>query len=214
VRPFALPNARRSGHTRTLTVWDPLVRVLHWAVAALVLTAFLSSDAKHFHMAIGYAATALALLRIAWGFLGPRHARFRDFVHGPRAILDYLASLARLRAPRHLGHNPAGGAMIVALLGLIVLAGVSGWLSQTNAYFGVLWIEDVHAFAGNTIIFLAILHVSGVLFSSLLHGENLIRAMVTGRKPLVSASGELPLGFAGELENEDSTATFTRFRPR
>ncbi len=210
MRPFALPAARQ----RTLPVWDPLVRVLHWAIAALVFTAFLSSDAKHFHIVVGYTAVGLALARVAWGFLGPRHARFRDFVRTPRAVLEYLVSLAaaalgRGRAPRHLGHNPAGGAMIVALLGLIGLAGFSGWLSQTNAYFGILWVEDIHAFAGNAIIFLAILHVGGVLVSSLLHGENLVRAMVTGRKPLVSGSGELPV----ELEDEGGAAAFARFRP-
>jgi cytochrome b len=191
---------------REVTVWDPLVRALHWAIAGLVLIAFLSSDAKHFHMAVGYAASGLALLRVAWGFFGPRHARFRNFVRGPRAVLGYLAELGQLRARRHLGHNPAGGAMIVALLGLLALAGFSGWLSQTNAWFGVLWVEDVHAFAGNALILMAALHVVGVLGSSLLHGENLVRAMVTGRKPLVSESGELPV----EFEDERGAPAFTR----
>jgi cytochrome b len=213
-RPFAAPpGAAPAARRRTLPVWDPLVRVLHWAIAALVLTAFLSSDARHFHMAVGYIAVGLAALRIAWGFVGSRHARFTDFVRAPRTVLAYLGALARFRAPRHLGHNPAGGAMILALLGLIALAGISGWLSQTNAWFGVLWVEDVHAFAGNAIIFLAILHVAGVLVSSLAHGENLVRAMLTGRKPLVSGTGELPIEFPGELEDEGSAAAFARFGP-
>lgn len=184
---------------REIAVWDPLVRVLHWALAALVFTAFLTSDTRPLHMAIGYTAFALAALRTAWGFLGPRHARFSDFVRAPAATLRYLAALARGRAPRHLGHNPAGGAMIVALLTLVLLAGASGWLSQTNAYFGVLWVEDVHALAGNGLIFLAIFHVAGVAASSLLHRENLVRAMLTGRKPLVSGTGEPPIDLPADL---------------
>jgi cytochrome b len=231
MRPFASGprgplNPATPRHPRDVAVWDPLVRVLHWALAGLVFTAFLTSDTRPLHMAIGYTAFALAALRTAWGFVGPRHARFSDFVRAPAATLRYLAALARGRAPRHLGHNPAGGAMIMALLTLVVLAGASGWLSQTNAYFGILWVEDVHAFAGNGVIFLAIFHVAGVVASSLLHRENLVRAMFTGRKPLVSGTGELPMELpielapepapepAGQRDDERGTPALARFHPR
>lgn len=190
---------------REVTVWDPVVRVLHWGIAALVFTAFLFSHARHFHMAVGYAASGLAVLRIAWGVFGSRRARFTGFVRGPRAALQYLLALGRGQPPRYLGHNPAGAAMIVALLGLLCLAGFTGWLSQTNAYFGVLWVEDLHAFAGNSLVFLAVVHIAGVLASSAAHGESLVRAMVTGRKPIVSARGELPV----ELEDEGGPSTLS-----
>jgi cytochrome b len=200
-----MPRVLTSVQEREVTVWDPVVRVLHWGIATLVFAAFLSSDARHFHMAVGYAASGLAALRVAWGVFGPRHARFSDFVRGPRAVLQYLFALRRGQAPRHLGHNPAGAAMIVALLGLLGLAGFSGWLSQTNAYFGVLWMKDLHALAGNSLVFLAMLHVVGVFASGAVHGENLVRAMVTGRKPIVSARGELPV----ELEDEGGPAALS-----
>jgi cytochrome b len=163
-------------------VWDPLVRFAHWALAAAVLLALVSDENRRLHEIAGYAAFGIVGLRIAWGFVGSRHARFIDFVRGPGHVTAYLHSLLN-RNPRHyLGHNPAGGAMIIALRAAVVTAGVSGWMSETDRFFGVAWVEDVHAASANLLIFLIIGHLLGVVVSSLVHRENLVRAMITGRK--------------------------------
>ena len=178
-------------------VWDPFVRVFHWSLAALFLLAYVTGDElERVHIAAGYAIAGLVGLRIVWGFIGPRRARFGDFVRAPRAVLADLRDVALFRTPRYLGHNPAGGAMTLALFGLVLVASFSGWLSTTDRYFGSFWVEAIHSGSANLLIGLVVLHVVGVILSSLLHGENLIRAMITGRKPVETASGEL----GGEVE--------------
>ncbi|HEY2891170.1 MAG TPA: cytochrome b/b6 domain-containing protein [Dongiaceae bacterium] len=177
----------------TVRVWDPLLRVIHWLLAASVVFALMSDESRSLHKLAGYLAVALVELRIIWGFLGPQHARFTDFVKSPGEIFAYLRDLAHLRPRRYLGHNPAGGAMIVLLFVLILVTAFSGWLSLTDRFFGVGWVEAVHAGGANLLIGLIVLHVGGVIFSSFMHGENLIRAMFTGRKP-VETLGEIVNG--------------------
>ena len=167
----------------TVKVWDPFVRIFHWSLAALFAAAFVTGDeVEWLHVRIGYAIVALVALRLLWGVIGPRHARFASFVRRPRAVLGYLRDVALLRAPRHFGHNPAGGAMIVALLALLSVTGLTGYLMTTDAFWGSKALEAVHeAFANLTIAAVA-LHVLGVLVASFVHRENLVRAMFTGRK--------------------------------
>jgi cytochrome b len=174
---------RTNGEGGWVKVWDPLLRLAHWGLAAAVTLALVSSDDRRLHEAAGYAALGVVGLRIVWGFVGPAHARFTDFVRGPGTVLAYLRDVFRLSARRHLGHNPAGGAMILALFALVLVAGVSGWMSETDRFFGVTWVEDLHSGSANLLLFLIIGHVVGVIASSMLHGENLVRAMITGRKP-------------------------------
>jgi cytochrome b len=163
-------------------VWDPLVRLFHWGLAAAVLIAFVSDGERTVHESAGYVALALVAVRLLWGVIGPTYARFSSFVRGPRAVLAYLGDIVHRRAGRHLGHNPAGGAMIVALLLLVLVAGVSGWMSETDRFFAVRWVEVLHSVSADALIAMAGFHVAGVLASSLLHKENLVRAMITGKK--------------------------------
>lgn len=167
----------------TVKVWDPFVRVFHWSLATLFLVAYLTGDEiEQAHIAAGYTIAGLVAVRIAWGFVGPAHARFSNFVYSPRAILAYLRDIALLRAPRYLGHNPAGGAMIIALLVMLIGTSITGYMMTTNAYWGVKGVEEVHEVFANLTVGLIVFHVLGVLVASFEHRENLVRAMITGRK--------------------------------
>ncbi len=168
---------------RTVRVWDPLVRIGHWTLVAAVAVAWLSHEGPAvLHDTAGYLALAVVALRLVWGFVGPARARFADFLRGPRATLAYARALLAGREPRFLGHNPLGGWMILALLGTVAATGLSGWLATTDAFWGVAWVEELHDLLADALLLLIALHVAGVALTSLRHGENLVRAMLTGRK--------------------------------
>ncbi len=191
--------------TRSVPVWDPLLRLFHWSLVATFFIAYLTGeDLRPLHLWAGYVVTGLLVFRLLWGVVGPRHARFGDFVRPPREVLAYLRDLARGRARRYLGHNPAGGAMIVLLLAGLAGTVASGLLleelTEPAAAPAALAehdeddeghdspaaeaLEEVHEFFANLTLLLVFVHVLGVLVSSHLHHENLVRAMITGRKTL------------------------------
>ncbi|WP_454648300.1 cytochrome b/b6 domain-containing protein [Bradyrhizobium liaoningense] len=167
----------------SVRVWDPFVRVFHWSLAGLFLLAYATGDEiENVHIAAGYAIAGLLALRIVWGFVGPRHARFSDFVRSPRAVLAYMRDVALLRAPRYLGHNPAGGAMVVALIVMLIGTCTTGYMMTTGTFWGAKWVEEVHEAFANLTIGLVVVHVLGVLLASFEHRENLVKTMITGRK--------------------------------
>lgn len=134
------------------------------------------------HIAVGYGIVGLIALRAIWGFVGPHHARFSSFVRSPRQVIGYLRNVATLRAARHLGHNPAGGVMIIALMIALTATGMTGYMMTTDAFWGAKWVEEVHEAFANLTVSLVVMHIFDVLVSSLVHGENLVKAMITGRK--------------------------------
>ena len=167
----------------TVPVWDPLVRIGHWTLAVSVLVAYATGEhAGAWHERIGYVALAAAAVRIVWGFVGTAHARFRDFVPGPSALRAYTRALLAGREPRHLGHNPLGGAWIVLMLSLVVAAGVTGWMLTGYGHHEARMLEEAHEALAGGLLAAAAVHVAGVAYESLRHAENLVRAMVTGRK--------------------------------
>lgn len=178
--------ATQAGGTKppaTVRVWDPLVRIFHWSLVGLFAFAFLTGDEwQSAHEVAGYAVAGLVAFRIIWGVIGPRHARFTDFVRGPASILAYLRDALAMKAQRHIGHNPAGGAMIILLLVSIGGIAATGYMMTMDAYWGVEWVEELHEVLAYGTLGLIALHVAGVILASLAHGENLARAMVTGRK--------------------------------
>ncbi|ODR93136.1 cytochrome b/b6 domain-containing protein [Sinorhizobium alkalisoli] len=166
-----------------LRVWDPLVRLFHWGVVTCcALNLFLLSPGKMAHRYVGYTALTLLGLRFVWGFVGTRHARFSDFVHGPAAVLRYLRVFAADKAERHIGHNPAAGWMMVLLMVLLAAVGASGWLTTLDAFWGNKLLEEGHEVLANLILVLAGVHAFAAVVESWHFRENLIWSMVTGRK--------------------------------
>jgi len=167
----------------TVAVWDPFVRLFHWSLVTLFVCAFLTGDEIDWlHQWAGYAIAVLVGLRVIWGFIGPRHARFASFLRPPSEVLAFLRQSLRLGAPRHLGHNPAGGYMVIAMFGLLAYLSVTGMLLTTDAYWGAHVLKAAHEAGAYAMVGLVMLHLAGVALASVEHGENLVRAMVTGRK--------------------------------
>lgn len=201
-----------AGAPGKVRVWDPLVRVFHWSLVAAFAVAWLSAEElSTLHEVSGYIVAGLVAFRLVWGLVGSRYARFAQFLKGPGDTLAYLGDLTRGRERRYLGHNPAGAAMIVALLVTLAGTALTGWLLEDDARLGMLpsmpaivapaWADDdgeereygeqgevegplqeVHETLANLMLLLAALHVAGVVLASFRHHENLARAMVTGDK--------------------------------
>lgn len=167
----------------TVRVWDPLVRIFHWSLVGLFTFAFLTGDEwQKPHETAGYILAGLIGFRVIWGFVGSRHARFASFIYRPSTVAGFLTDTVRMKARRYLGHNPAGGAMVIALLLVLAAISLSGFLMTTDAYWGVEWVEELHEASAFAALGLIGLHVGGVIVAGFEHGENLVRAMVTGRK--------------------------------
>jgi cytochrome b len=175
---------------RTVRVWDPLVRIGHWSLALSVLFAWLTRHSPgSWHEWVGYGSLAIVAIRLVWGWSGSQYARFAQFLRGPGPTLAYALAMLRGREPRSLGHNPLGGWMIGALLLMVTLVGASGWLYTTDRYWGVEWVERLHDALANVLFVLVGLHVAGVIYASLRHRENLVAAMIHGRKSAAAAHG-------------------------
>ena len=166
-----------------IRVWDRAVRVLHWTlVGSIALSALGLVALGGVHQPAGYAALAAVLLRIVWGLVGSRYARFAQFVRGPRASLRYARAVAIGAEPRFVGHNPLGGWMVIALMLCVIGLALTGWLYTTDAFFGDETVERIHRALAWTLLGLVVAHVVGVLFTSLRHRENLVAAMFGGTK--------------------------------
>lgn len=169
--------------TRRILVWDAPVRVFHWLIALSFAGAYLTAEGERWrllHVSLGYTMVGLIAFRILWGLIGTRHARFASFVRGPKAVAAYVGGLWRGEPAHCTGHNPAGALAILGLLTLGLAVGASGWAIYNDV--GGHWPEDAHELAANVMLALVGVHVVGVVLGSWLHRENLIGAMVNGRK--------------------------------
>ena len=167
----------------TVRVWDIFVRVFHWSLVVSFAAVWLTSDDfVWLHKIFGYAILALIGFRLIWGFAGTRHARFSDFVKSPATVIAFLKDMRAGHEARYIGHNPAGGIMIVMLLLALLVTGVTGWMSTTDAYWGIRWVEILHSLSADVCIVLVGIHVLGVLYTGHRHRENLVKAMITGLK--------------------------------
>ena len=198
----------------TTLVWDPLVRFGHWALVAAFTVAYLSGEdeAKALHVWGGYVVGAIVVLRVVWGFVGPHHARFSDFVRSPIVALAYFIDLLYGRARRYIGHSPAGGAMVIALLTCLAATVATGLVAYGEEGKGPLAavlvsdakangkearhgavaerrgeetesvIGELHSLFANITVALVVAHIFGVAVASFVYKENLVLAMITGRK--------------------------------
>lgn len=206
---------------RTVKVWDPFVRIFHWSLVLGIILQYISAEASEaWHYRIGYLIIFLVLARIAWGFVGTYHARFTDFIYRPGAVFEYLWGLIRNKPKHYLGHNPAGGVMVVIMLAALLVTTFTGLkalgakgsgplagsqitvLSAAHAddddrgdenhdqqaarqghqhHGNHIW-KEIHEASTGVLVFLAIVHVCGVIGSSWVHRENLILGMLTGKK--------------------------------
>jgi cytochrome b len=169
--------------SRTIAVWDLPLRLWHWALAICVLAAWFTPTVyDRLHRIVGYTVLGLLAFRLVWGFLGSRYSRFRMVGVRLRAAPGYLWNLRRGMTGRYIGLNPAGTLMLVALLASLAVSTITGVMSVTVTFFGVWWVEDTHHYSSDAVIVLVVLHVVGVVLMGILQRENLIRAMITGRK--------------------------------
>ncbi|WP_133179126.1 cytochrome b/b6 domain-containing protein [Shewanella decolorationis] len=190
-----------SNMPQNIKVWDPLIRIFHWSLVGFFTLAYLTEgedEWMNIHSYAGYSILTLLVFRLLWGVIGTHHARFINFVTRPSIAWAYLKELFTGKAKDYIGHNPAGALMIVALILSIGFTGLSGMaLYATDGQgplatsFFATWpegaLKEVHEFFANFSLFLIATHVGGVIVSSLLHRENLVKAMLTGKKqrPLI-----------------------------
>lgn len=184
-------------NTNTVPVWDIFVRFFHWSLVLAFIVAYATEDDVLFlHVWAGYFVAILLLSRIIWGLIGSKYARFTDFVTSPRKAVRYVFDALCLRARRYIGHNPAGGLMIITLIGSLALTVISGMAIYAVAeHAGPLapvftgsgetleeFLEETHEFFANFALFLVFIHIVGVVLESLIHRENLVVAMINGKK--------------------------------
>jgi len=180
-----------------IKVWDPLVRFFHWSLVTAFIIAYLTEDdLLTVHSWAGYLILSLLIIRLVWGFIGTRYARFSDFVYSPGNIIQFIKDTLQLKAKRYLGHNPAGGAMVILLIlsllmttasGIVLLGAEeqAGPVAHWFTHAGNVWansLEELHEFFANFTLLLVFVHVIGVVVESLIHQENLVSAMLTGFK--------------------------------
>ncbi|WP_050522692.1 cytochrome b/b6 domain-containing protein [Pseudorhodobacter wandonensis] len=169
---------------KTIPVWDLGVRLFHWSLVTMVVGAYFTGDFRQLHRSLGYVVIGLLVFRLVWGLIGPHHARFASFIPGPKRLITYIAAILTAKEKRYLGHNPAGAAMIVALLMTLAAIGATGYMMGMNRYFGQTWVETTHKTLVDALVILVGLHLGGVILASYRHSENLVKAMITGRKPV------------------------------
>ena len=202
---------------KEVKVWDVLVRLFHWSLVIVFFIAYFTGDEENiWHIYTGYTVLGLICFRLIWGFIGTKHARFTDFVYSPKIVTQYLKELLTKHPKHYLGHNPAGGWMMILLLISLFVVTVSGLkvyaieegkgpLADSNKITIIsqsyadddddddeeghedededeeFW-EEIHEASTNFTLLLIFLHIVGVIVASKLHRENLVKAMITGKK--------------------------------
>ena len=181
--PQKTTSADRAKRSALVPVWDIAVRLFHWSLVIAFALAWVSAEEwDRAHELIGYFIGGLVGFRIIWGIIGSKYARFSDFIYRPSTVHEYLHDSLARKAKRYLGHNPLGGAMVIALILSLIGVTATGIAMTSNTFWGVEWMEELHEATANITLALIALHVAGVVFASFEHKENLVKAMMTGFK--------------------------------
>lgn len=182
---ISLSNAPK---TRQVRVWDILVRVTHWAVAAGITANLLfTEEGSELHQYVGYTAVGLVVIRLLWGFVGTRYARFSDFFPTPARIKHHLSDLSIRRTDeQHLGHNPLAAIMMFALWAVIIGLGISGYLMEAKIFGSKDILEEIHGILANSLYLLVPLHIISAIAMSYWERQNLIKSMITGNKTVTT----------------------------
>ncbi|MGQ3675587.1 cytochrome b/b6 domain-containing protein [Xanthobacter sp. TB0139] len=189
--------AQATGSKRWVKVWDGPVRLFHWALVALVATAYISAETGKLdlHFMVGYTILTLVLFRILWGLVGSDTARFTQFIKSPAAAFAHLGHVLRRQPEDETGHNPAGAFMVVALLALLLFQTITGLFSNDGLFeegplahlLGGGWSDTLtiwHGFSFDLIVIAVVAHVAAILLYAALLRQDLVRPMVTGWKRL------------------------------
>lgn len=170
-------------HKQAGLVWDMPVRVFHWSLALSFAGAWLTAERENWqlwHVSFGYSMAILIAFRLLWGVVGTRYARFAQFVRGPGAIKEYFLSYLHGKPQHHVGHNPAGALAIVTIMAVTLVTFASGYATYEN--IGGDWLSEVHEAAASLLMGLILMHIVAVVLTSVVHKENMVRAMLTGKK--------------------------------
>ena len=168
---------------QSILVWDMPVRVFHWLLVICFAGAWLSSESERLamiHYAFGYTACLLVLIRLLWGVIGTRYARFSQFLKSPRAVIGHFMAMLRGHTHHDIGHNPAGGLVMFALMLLILLIGLTGYLSVKEILGN--FVSETHEVVASLVLGLVIVHIIAAIGMSVIERQNLVRSMVTGKK--------------------------------
>jgi cytochrome b len=184
-------------HSETnIKVWDLFIRFFHWTLVGAFIIAYVTEeDFLELHVWAGYTVFVIIMIRLLWGLIGSRYARFSNFITSPKMAFGYIKDTLQFKAKRYIGHNPAGGLMIVVMIVSLILTTITGvavygaeeQAGPMAAWFATdsLWeevFEEVHEFLANFTLLLVVIHVIGVVVESVIHKENLVRAMIDGFK--------------------------------
>lgn len=164
---------------KQVQVWDTFVRFFHWSIALLfILDYWFIEGGEDLHDWIGYGVMALLVMRLFWGVIGSQTARFRQFFPTKASLALYLKHFPNYDKP---GHNPLGALMVFALLFLLALTAISGWMRGWSIFWGEDWIQMLHEYAADALMAMVFIHVIGVLVMQRLSKRRLVKAMVTGK---------------------------------
>lgn len=177
-------------NTSVIRVWDFPTRIFHWALAACFVIAIITQDMERLrlvHITSGYTMVGLVVFRFVWGVVGTRYARFSSFIPSPRAIMPYVSGVLSGRPQHFIGHNPLGALAIVAMLLLTIGIVLSGIVLDRGISEDLF--EELHEGLANAMLAVVAIHLVGVVLSGVLHRENLVKAMLTGKKEGPASEG-------------------------
>ena len=185
--------------TRQVKVWDILVRFTHWTVAAgIIANLFFTEDGSDLHVYVGYTVLGLVVVRLLWGLVGTRYARFTNFFPTPTRLKRHLSALSVRRVDeQHLGHNPLAAIMMLSLWAVIIGLGVTGYLMETDIFSHIQLLgnkdvlEEIHELLANSLYLLVPLHIVAAIAMSYWQRQNLIKSMITGKKTVTDKPSDV-----------------------